>query len=158
MTKYTDNEKELFQKAISSYKSGDKESAISIMKKLIKINPDSGSYYGYLGAIYFDQKRYHLSRNFFKKSTEINPQSEAATLGYFHSSWSLGSIKAALEEIDRYSSQFYLKDYDQIVQKLKSDQESYKKFQKILTKIQEKINKLKEHQADEIIKLVRKNQ
>lgn len=143
MTKYPEAEQELFQKAITSYKNGEIENAISIMKQLIKNNPTSSAYNGYLGSIYFDTNRYHLSRNYFKKTIQINSVSETASLGYFHSLWNLGFIKAALREIERYSGLSHLKDYDEIIRNLKESNEvMYKKHQKYIGKIFNKINKL----------------
>ena len=141
----TASEDELFQKAKSYDSEGDAENAIALMKRLIQGNPTSVVYNGYLGTIYFNLRRYHLSRDHFKLATNVAPHSGKASLGYFQSLWGLGFIKAALNEIERYCSHRYLKDYEEIVGVLLASELAMEaKYNKILCRIDGKIKRMVE--------------
>ena len=136
MTQNSKFEQDLFQKASEAYRDGNIENAIFIMNKLIQVNPTSATYSTYLGTIYFELKRYHLSRDYFKAATKSDPNSKTASMGYFHSSWGLGFIKAALNEIERYSTNNHLKYYQETLNQLMNSKQSiYSNYTTILRRI-----------------------
>ena len=73
-----------------------------------------------IGSLYLIELRQPKNAiPYFKKATELSPQSEKASLGLFHSLWNLDRVNEALEEVKRFQTLSHSKDYDEIVAEIK---------------------------------------
>ncbi len=77
--------------------------ALILLSQLEKIYEKSSLVYGLYGAINYELKNYKESSKYFKKVIAINPKSETASLGLFHSFINLSKPTLALKELVRYS-------------------------------------------------------
>ena len=84
----------------------------------MRLAPDHSFAHWLLGSLYlFELHQPEKALPCFKKSTELSPKSERASLGLFHSLWSLGKEVEALEEMKRYQrlTNFQCQDYREIL-------------------------------------------
>jgi len=116
--RYKKSDKRLFNFAIATRDEGNYDEAIKIMKKLVISTPHSPAYNGMLGGFYFETEKYYQALRYFKIASKLNPKSELASLGYFHSLWELNYLKAALNEMNRYLKIKNCIDYLEIIDEL----------------------------------------
>lgn len=130
--RFSAEEKKLIDYAIKLKNMERYGEAMSILKELEPQHINSGILMGLIGTIHFLSEDFSKSQLYFQKTAKINPKSETASLGLFHSLWNLGFWKAALEEAFRYLSQeeISLFDYKVLLQELYvSTQESEDKWE-----------------------------
>lgn len=134
---YNKNEVKLFNEAIRCRDKKEYSTAIDILKQLLVNNPKSPSFNGILGGIYFDLKEYYKALEYFKKASNLNPKSELASTGYFHSLFELGYISGGLKEINRFLKLKYSSDYIEIIKELYKMKKSKRffKYKPLLEKI-----------------------
>lgn len=135
--KYNKSDEKLFELASKLRDKGEHDEAIKIMKKFLNSTPHSPAFNGMLGGLYFNLDKFHSALRYFKTASKLNPKSELASLGYFHSLWELNYIKAALNEMDRFLKLKVCKDYLEILTELK-----IKKARKRIKPYKEQIEKL----------------
>ena len=78
--------------------------ALLVIRKIEKNHKNSSVVLGLLGTIYYELKDYKNSSKYFKRTVLLNPKSELASLGLFHSFKHLGENIPAMKEIHRYVS------------------------------------------------------
>ncbi len=111
---------------------------------LIKIHEKHGSnssvVNGLLGSVYYEQKEYKKSAIYFRKATILNPKSELASLGMFHSLIETGKDDLALEEMKRYLHMFPPNNYKVTIKELyeESDNILSKETKKLVDKYYKK--------------------
>jgi tetratricopeptide (TPR) repeat protein len=66
--------------------------------------PDIAVLSGTIASCYYLMTRYRKAEMYFRKTTVLNPASELASRGLFHSLWQQARFTKALEEMDRYLS------------------------------------------------------
>ena len=59
---------------------------------------------GLIATAYYFAKEYAISAAYYKKTTGLNPRSELASLGLFHSLWELKNYRRAYQEMERFLS------------------------------------------------------
>ncbi len=93
-----------FNSALDIWHGGDGDKAIKILKNLDTQFPNTPSILGMIGAIYFSLRDWKHSEYYFKRTIEISPKSELASLGLFHSLWEMKNLDKAFEEAKRFVS------------------------------------------------------
>jgi tetratricopeptide (TPR) repeat protein len=105
-----------FQRAIDQVTARSFAKAIEILVDLIGRFPDQAPVYWYLGGIYFhDLDSPKKAVPLFRTASKLSPRWEKASLGLFHSLWSLGREKAALKELLRFQALSNCPDYEEIL-------------------------------------------
>jgi hypothetical protein len=59
---------------------------------------------GLIATAYYFGKKYAISAAYYKVTAELNPRSELASLGLFHSLWELKNYRLAYQEMERFLS------------------------------------------------------
>lgn len=84
------------------------EKYTEVLEIFLSLKPkysDSAVLNGTIASCYFGLEQYTKAELYFKKTTVLNSKSEVASRGLFHSLWSQGKFKKALEELDRFLSE-----------------------------------------------------
>ena len=82
---------------------------------------------GLIASSYYQLKDFSLSQKYFKKTTKLNPKSELASLGLFHSLMELGKTTAALKELHYYILHNTPKPYKLTISELQGNQDNFNK-------------------------------
>ncbi len=107
---------QLFDKGIQKKRQGSFRQAAKILEKVLKRYPDQAPVLWYLGGIYlFDLDLPKKALALFQKARRLAPHSERASLGLFHSLWTLGRERAAMKELLRFQQLANCSDYDEIL-------------------------------------------
>jgi Flp pilus assembly protein TadD len=93
---------EILESAMKKEASGRINDAISQLTKASHVFPHSGSIWFLLGRIAFNNERFQLAQDAFRKLTEIKPKNDLASSGLFHSLWVQEKEVEALEEMKRF--------------------------------------------------------
>jgi tetratricopeptide (TPR) repeat protein len=112
---------ELFQQAIDAKQAGKFKRSVRIMEQVVAEYPQYGVLWWYLGGGYLhDLKMPRKAIPAFRKAVQLNPKSERASLGLFHSLWNADRVGEALAEIKRFQtlSNWTCKEYLEIVDEL----------------------------------------
>ncbi len=91
------------QCAIDLHHQGNTDAAIAHLNRLIKRFPDSARARGYLGFLYLESDQLPKALKSFRKTVELSPTSERASLGLFFTLRRLGKFDKAFEEMGRFS-------------------------------------------------------
>lgn len=96
--------KDLFNLSLRLRDEGKTEEAIKGLTHIINTTEDHflAPVYGVLGGIYFENDKLEIALHNYKKAVSLTPSSELASLGVFHSSWDLGKISEAINEMERF--------------------------------------------------------
>jgi predicted Zn-dependent protease len=94
--------KSKLDRAIKLNRQGKSADAIRLFKDLLQDHPDSAAAHGYLAGIYFEKGDLTASAKHFRAASVLNPQSETASLGLFHSLWDGGWAREAVKEMRRF--------------------------------------------------------
>jgi len=89
-------------RAIHLNRQGDPRAAITLLKDLLKKYATSAAVAGYLAGIYFEQSDMPNAEKYFRQATRLNPKSELASVGLFHSLWNQRRETEATEEMRRF--------------------------------------------------------
>jgi predicted Zn-dependent protease len=109
------NENALFDRAVSLKDNGDLPGARQVLEQLVSAKPESAGYHSYLGYLCWEEGLLDQAVTAFHRATELNPESETASLGLFHSLWEMGQKEEALEEMKRYLQIADCEDYRNIL-------------------------------------------
>jgi predicted Zn-dependent protease len=93
-------------KAIQGYAAERPGDALSELDALLGESQDSLAAWMLKGSIHFQQGEFESSSNAFATVLEQRPKDELASVGLFHSLWSLDKRVQALEELKRYLQEF----------------------------------------------------
>lgn len=129
--KNNDNFKRLFNKAIELRDSSQYKEALDLLNNLLIDGIHKSAIYGMMGSIFYDLNQYENSVRCYQNVLRINPESELASLGLFHSLFNLGKYKEAFNELDRYLNINEPKHYRITIQELYEQiNNTTKKYQK----------------------------
>jgi tetratricopeptide (TPR) repeat protein len=81
------------------------QDALVILLGLEEKYQESSTISGLIATAYFLSKEFEISAGYYKRTTALNPKSELASLGLFHSLWELKDYKGAYKEMDRFLSE-----------------------------------------------------
>jgi len=108
-----------FDKAIRLKRLGRTEQARRVLEQLQREHPESPAVLGYLGGVYFDDGDLEQATDCFRKTTELSPTSELASLGLFHSLWARKKRQAALAEMGRFLAVADSREYRTLIRELR---------------------------------------
>jgi tetratricopeptide (TPR) repeat protein len=108
----------LLDQAIRLRRAGRIEQAIVLLERLGREYPKSAAVAGYLGGAYFDLDQPTKAAKYFRRATKLSPRSELASLGLFHSLWSVDAIDAAFAEMRRFLKRADSKEYAKLLRDL----------------------------------------
>ncbi|HEX8249577.1 MAG TPA: hypothetical protein VF599_15475 [Pyrinomonadaceae bacterium] len=91
-----------FNRALQIWHEGKPLEAIGILKNLDKNFPNQASILGMIGGIYFSLDDWKNSYIYYKKTAELSPKSETASIGLFHSLFELKKYDESFNEIKRF--------------------------------------------------------
>jgi tetratricopeptide (TPR) repeat protein len=94
----------MFQEAIASETTGNKEQAVELYLKLIETHPDYAPAYLNIGTLYFLDKKFGRAAEFYRQATEVDPNYCLAFFNYANALEELGcydeSISAYLRALE----------------------------------------------------------
>ena len=73
---------------------------------------------GLIATAYYFAKEYKISTAYYKITTELNPRSELASLGLFHSLWELKNYRRAYKEMERFLTSNEANNYKVTIEEL----------------------------------------
>src|SRR5437763_1697223 len=91
-------------RAIALNRAGKHREAVRLLLPLAKSHPRSAAVMGYLGGAYLELQDPARALGAFRRAVQLNPKSELASLGLFHSLWSQNSPEEAFAEMRRFLS------------------------------------------------------
>ncbi len=103
---------------------------ISLLKRMNKEFKNDKVILGLLGTLFYENNDYISSSKYFKKASELNPNSELSSLGLFHSYIEIGKITLGLKEITRFCKNNKPKLYRTTVKELNDNIDNVTKIQK----------------------------
>ncbi len=109
---------------------GDYNGACKLLEHLCKLYPDSHLIVASLANAYWNLDRLDDAITYYKVSTKLSPKFEQASLGLFHCLWEQDKREVALEEVKRFQTISYSKDYEEIVKEINEKSESEKRLGK----------------------------
>jgi len=89
---------------------------------------------GLMANLYFELQDYENSERYFRKASQLNPQSELSSLGLFHSLFNQNKTLLSLEEIQRFTSSNKYVLYKTTIMELKSNLDNFNKLEKEIIK------------------------
>jgi predicted Zn-dependent protease len=107
-----------FAEAVKIEKAGLNQAAKKLLQKLAKKDPRSIRILAALCLVCWNLKALKEAVKVSKRMIKLAPTLEAASKGLFHSLWELGKYVEALEEIKRFQSISFSKDYEEIVREI----------------------------------------
>jgi Flp pilus assembly protein TadD len=108
-------------RAIKQNRSGDWQRSVQLLRKLLREHPHSAAAHGYLAAVYLEHGDDQSAARHFRAAARLNPKSEKASLGLFHSLWSLDREGAAVAEMRRFLSISSSEEYMRLLRDLIAD-------------------------------------
>jgi predicted Zn-dependent protease len=99
-----DELKTLLDRSVKLIGRGKHREALRILNPLSDQHPRSAAVFGMLGRAFFEIGDMKKSRDAFKRAVDLNPKSELASLGLFHSLWGQEAASEAFAEMRRFLS------------------------------------------------------
>ena len=94
----------IFNKAIKLQNNNRHKNALKILFSLEGKYSKFSPLYGLIASSFFQAQDFKNSTKYFKKTLKLNPRSELASLGLFHSLEKIGKLKNASMEMDTFLS------------------------------------------------------
>lgn len=94
--------KSKFNEAINLKNSGVLEDALELFKELVQEYPNDFLGHVFVGLTYRDLKKLEEASLYLKKATILKPDSERASLCYFHALWEQNKTEEAVVELKRF--------------------------------------------------------
>lgn len=98
------NDRVILNRAIGLSRQGKNREAVRLLQPLARQHPRSAVIFGCLGGAHFELGEMDKAAEAFGRATRLNPKSELASLGLFHSLWGQGAATAAFAEMRRFLS------------------------------------------------------
>lgn len=109
----------LFEEAVKLRESGSLYEAIKKLKAILSGNPKyDTAVLGIMGNIYWELSELNKALKCYRKAVELNPKSEMASLGLFHTLWKLGKEDEGFDEMERFLSISNSKEYSLLLDEL----------------------------------------
>jgi predicted Zn-dependent protease len=110
--------RENLDRAIRLKRAGKVRAAVALMESLARDYPKSAAVAGCLGGAYFDLDQPTKAAKYFRRATKLSPRSELASLGLFHSLWSVDAVDAAFAEMRRFLKRADSQEYAKLLRDL----------------------------------------
>ena len=108
-----------FNRALDLWHEDNFLEALKILKNLSKEFPDQPAILGMIGAIYFSLEDWSNSIIYYRKTVEISPKSELASIAFFHCLWNHEEFDKAFSEANRFTKlNGFSKEYSLIFEEL----------------------------------------
>jgi predicted Zn-dependent protease len=104
--------------AIALHRAGKSRQAARQLERLAEAHPRSAAVAGYLGGVYLDLDNPQRALVHFRRATSLAPKSELASVGMFHSLWSLDAVHEAFDEMRRFLKMSDSKEYGKLLRDL----------------------------------------
>ena len=111
------NEK-IFQDAVKLRDQGKFNEALAVLERLFLKDPRNLAILLVMADLNWDLGRLDKAADFFKLAIDSSYNSEPASLGLFHCLWKMGQKVEALDEMKRFMSISYSKDYAEILNEI----------------------------------------
>jgi predicted Zn-dependent protease len=98
------HQKVALDRAIKLSRQGKFRQAVQILEPLSQHHSKSAAVFGALGGAYFELGNMAKAAEAFRRSVKLNPKSELASLGLFHSLWTQNKASEAFAEMRRFLS------------------------------------------------------
>lgn len=96
---------QLFEEAIELRDSGNLHKAVNKLTQILSGHPKyDTAVLGIMGNIYWELNDLSKAIECYEKAVELNPKSEMASLGLFHTLWKMGKENDAFTEMERFLS------------------------------------------------------
>lgn len=116
MNSTSDDWRQSLAHAIELFKTGNHEESKDLLENLADQHPGVAAIQGFLGRVYFGLCDYDSALRFFRRATNLNPDSELAALGLYQCLVETGRVDDAMEEMRRYTSSHVSEDFRLIAQ------------------------------------------
>lgn len=88
----------------------DLSGAISVYEGVDKAAPDNSMNLHMLAHAYWEAEQYDNGYEAYKRLVVLSPESESATIGFFHCAWALGEYNEAMAEVSRFQERKRVSD------------------------------------------------
>ena len=105
-------------RAMQLRRQGRRREAVRILEGLASRHSRSAAVMGSLGSVYFELGLLAKAGKAFAQAIELNPKSEMASLGLFHSLWQQGARSEAFAEMSRFLSAAKSEEYTKLLRDL----------------------------------------
>ncbi len=139
MNQFSEEAESTLNKAFALLNANRHKEALEIFLSLESHYANSSVLNGMIATCYYLSADYKNSEVYFRKTTLLNPKSELASRGLFHSLWSQGKFRKATDEMKRFLSSYEPVGYKILIEELyehKEDQSIY--CQKVIDKYYQK--------------------
>ena len=92
------------------------DEAAQILEELRETNPQSASVHAILGHVLWEQDDLARAVPSFKRAVTLSPESELASLGFFHTLMESEDKRGAIEEMNRFLRGAASKEYDAVAE------------------------------------------
>ena len=111
------NNETIFQDAVKLRDQGKFDEALVVLERLFSKDPRNLALVCH-GRFEFGLGRLDKAADFFRLAIDVSHISETASLGLFHCLWNMGKKVEALDEMKRFMSISYSKDYAEILNEI----------------------------------------
>ena len=105
-------------KASRLAKRGNTQDAIQTLRGLVADFPKKPAAYLVIGDVFWQADKWLQASKAFRVATKQFPKLEIASLGLFHTLWAQSKTDEAFDEIKRFQSISYCRDYAEIVDEI----------------------------------------
>jgi tetratricopeptide (TPR) repeat protein len=112
------NNENIFQDAVNLRDQGKFNEALVVLERLFSKNPRNLAILLVMADLNWDLGRLDKAADFFRFAIDVPHNSEPASLGLFHCLWKMGKKVEALDEMKRFMSISYSKDYAEILNEI----------------------------------------
>lgn len=127
---FSDADDHLINDALSLKSQGQYSKGLKIMKQIEKQYPNNSVVHGIIASLYYEKNDFEKSEKYFRKTVELNPNSELASLGLFHSLIFLNKVNEALYELRNFVKNHPVKLYKITIDELKENISKFDEYQK----------------------------
>jgi len=111
----------IFAEALRLRQAGDLPAALRTVRPLLKITPRKAHHAAIIATLFFESKRRPQAAHWFGATAALNPKSEHASLGLFHSLWATGKHQKAFNEMRRFLETSDSREFSRLLRDLQSE-------------------------------------
>ncbi|MHC2067788.1 tetratricopeptide repeat protein [Bremerella sp. T1] len=100
---------------------GDMNGTRSLLKEVISDGLISPAVFSLMASACWELNDLQIAAYYFGKASELNPDSEAISLGLFHCLWNLGKEDDAFEEMKRFLKTNKSEEYTRLLSEINND-------------------------------------
>lgn len=110
-----------FEQAVRHRDQSRLNEANRLLEELVEQDPEDPAAALVLAGIYFDMQKFDAARELFARIVQLQPRSELASRGLFHSLWKLGHHDEAFDEMRRFLAIADSEDYRKLLEDMMAD-------------------------------------